>query len=697
MKILQYIQPILETIGTHTVTQISAPTGTGKSTLIPYSLGMANSRVFLTVPTVSGTLALHKYMSTYFSDNFAIGYAAEGNIKYTKNDRVVYATSGHLRKKMFSYFRDGKPRKSGLDFTDVLIIDEAHTGSIDNTIIISLWMFAFKMGVKVPRLVLLSATPTKMKIIPEPFPFVIKGDNPFQVTLQYIDPKIYSLDRCIKKILFKAIDTAIDTTENDGDVLLFVAGASQVEFMIENIRKKVDLNKVLVVGAYSSMQRADLDVIYMSPEQLQGKRRIIVSTNIAESSITIDGIGVVIDTCIANIPGTSDTGGLRLLTKHITKDSAIQRMGRTGRTRAGKCFRIVKESDYEKFDDHITPEIKRLPIHDIVIELLGANLDPTQIILDIPSYKVSSSIEVLKSVGMVGDMNSVTDMGNFAANVPLGVYNAAFLYKWMIDYPHAYFPGIVVAVILDVYGPDYFYFPRKEQDELKYDFEARMIKHSDNHVKPYMGVDPIHTYINLYNSLVEMFVSNGANFIKIINIGSFDRKAGDIYKEWMDITSTNGKQIKELFRIIKQTYKAVSRFFWKTLPDHPQNPRNLRDKMENKNLPQALQIGSFNGDVVHANAIPIIIDTYKSRILTRVGPSKYISADRAITYNFDRRKPVSGMELGELPEYLVAISTAQIGKTNIISLSVPVNVVLKDEDKGKEEDVSNLDLAGLLG
>ena len=81
--------------------------------------------------------------------NKFIGYAAEGNINYSSETMIIYATSGHIRRKMLSYFSKGKI--SPLDFTNILMVDEIHSGSLDNTIILSLWMKAASSHITVPR------------------------------------------------------------------------------------------------------------------------------------------------------------------------------------------------------------------------------------------------------------------------------------------------------------------------------------------------------------------------------------------------------------------------------------------------------------------------------------------------------------------------------------------------------------------
>lgn len=687
MKILEYISSIIKTISENPVTQVKAPTGVGKSTMIPYFLSAGSGvRTFVSVPTRSGVMALYQYISHSFPQ-VSIGYASEATVNYTQKTQIVYSTSGHLRRKMLGLFQRGVVEKHGIDFCDVLIIDEAHSGSIDNTVIVSLWMEAYRMGKLVPRLVLLSATPSHIPVEPIPVNFVVDVPHPFDIKVEYVNPKIRNLDRDVGVLIDKAVEVALASTSEDGDVLLFVAGSAQVEKVVATLRAKMD-KTVRVAGAYSAMQKEDMAILF--EPAIPGTRRIIVSTNIAESSITIDGIGLVIDTLIANVAGTSPMGGFRLATEYISKDSADQRLGRTGRTRSGRCVRIMSEENYTKLSQHSTPEIERVPLHEVVIELINAHLDPVTVIKGIDPMKVKKSIEVLKELDMLREdrgapkrmLYEVLPQGRFAPEVPLSVYNAAFLFRW-IEKGLSVYPGIVIATLIDAFGPSYFYFPKKEEGETPMDYTERLNKHIEEKIKRYFGFNPIETYLNLYTDLVEQL---DTSLKRVVTTGNFDRESYPIYSAWLKTSSANGKKIKEFFSIIRQVYNSILRIY-------------VKDR--ERAIPVKFSIGKFSPANALNEALPILTDVYKSKIMSKVHGIRYRDASGTL-YNLNNRQTVSLMEMEEnTPENIIALNTAQIGTINVISLAIPVKLIggpeiLGEKEKGKEEEISDATIADIF-
>src|SRR5437763_1486536 len=188
MQITPHLDNIVKLISLNPVVSIESPTGSGKSIAIPSAIANTGAKCFVSVPTRTAAMSLAEYqISTNSNMSKLVGYAAEGNIQYDQNTMIAYVTSGHMRRKMLSYFINGAINP--IDFCDVLICDEFHTGSLDNTIIISLWMKAYNFGAKVPRLVIASATPIPTKIEPIPAEYVIDL-KAFPIEYRYLSQDI---------------------------------------------------------------------------------------------------------------------------------------------------------------------------------------------------------------------------------------------------------------------------------------------------------------------------------------------------------------------------------------------------------------------------------------------------------------------------------------------------------------------------
>src|SRR5438270_12721615 len=143
MQIAEHLVPIVKLVIENEVVLVVAPTGTGKSLAIPAAIAETGSKCFISVPTRTAAISLAAFQLGNISNkDIKVGFAAEKEIRYNDQTNIVYVTSGHMRRKMLSYFKSGIA--SPITFCELLIVDEMHAGSIDNTVILSLWMESFR-------------------------------------------------------------------------------------------------------------------------------------------------------------------------------------------------------------------------------------------------------------------------------------------------------------------------------------------------------------------------------------------------------------------------------------------------------------------------------------------------------------------------------------------------------------------------
>lgn len=652
LPITEYLPQILIMIEENLVTQVTAATGSGKSIYVLKALAESGKRVFSSVPTRVSATSLCSYLKT-LNRKLKVGHAAEGNVMYNKSTQVVYATSGHVRRKMLNYFSQGLSRWSGLSFTDILVLDETHSGSMDNTVILSLWMEALRKGFKVPKLLLLSATPTDLPIDPAPVICTVPIPTPFPVDIVYDPPD--SDD----EIYNHALDIIVEMHYSNrvlGDFLVFVPGSREVDELVEKIKEQIP--EVLVFPAYSTLDSDELKLIYTPTGDT---RKIVVATNIAESSITIDGVGLVIDTLRCKEATASSSGATRLETVLITKDSAKQRLGRTGRTRPGVCYRLISESDYDNLQDHRQPEIERMPIHNVVMEFLQANIDPIKTIRGINEFRVIESVELLTRLGMLeikNDKHVVTDSGHFAPSVPLGVKNAAFLWKWIkAGYP--IYPGVVIACVIDVHATGYFYIPRKKQNQSSLEYIMFCTNYIQHNFKSWIGDTPIHTYLNMWTSFTTKM---GRNHYRLIT-DPFSCN----YRKWSRQHSMNYKQLSELVLITSQTYRIARSTFKRSDPN----------------------VFVFDVNQHFTNAVPILQSIYeRDKIISRFGIM--IHPLSGLAHNYDLRRVISHIEVRQSPQVL-ALATHEIVCRNgiiigYIDLCIPSPQSISEFDSDSDSD-----------
>jgi HrpA-like RNA helicase len=620
LKITPHLYYISLMIEQNIVTQVVAPTGSGKSIGIPEHLAALSKTTFICVPTRVSAISLSTHLK-YRNPGLAVGHAADGIVNYTKQTQVVFATAGHVRRKMFNVINNTPTR--GFDFTDILILDETHSGSMDNTVIISLWMCLHQRGLPVPHIVLLSATPCPLPIVPAPVVYTVPVPSPYPVSVYYdpvpIETNIYQ----------HAAEIVLDISSDNkyrGDILVFTPGANEADELLSYLEGHSDL---IVLPAYSALEKEALDLIY-NPAPV-GITKVIVATNIAESSITIDGIVTVIDTMKCKEPVLSVSGGTRLETVRITKASAQQRKGRCGRTREGICIRLISEKEYEELDDHRKPEIERLPIYDTVMEFLGAGIHPSNTLVGVSPDKVASSLLVLNRLRLIECRPTsiiVTDAGAFVPTVPLDVYSATFLWRW-VHAGYEIYPGVVMAGLISAYNTGYYNMPRKQRHMTPHEYDVMCSVHIERHFAKWRGPTQLHSYLNMWIDLAKNLGDNHQSLMldptRVNN------------KKWLRDNSVSGKQLWDAILIMSKVFFIVQ--------------KNVRIS----------DINLFDVTDVIAKAHPILCDIHADTTLNKNNRNQYYHPQTKIPYMLNQRMVISDIDMGSNPyRQIVAILAHEI-------------------------------------
>jgi len=634
MLIAPHLPKILSLISTHPTVSIVAATGSGKSVGVPAAIGSSGAKTFVTVPTRNAAISLAEYQRVLqkasdpnIDANKLVGYAAEGNVNYGPETLIAYVTGGHARRKMLSYFSNGAVLP--IDFCDVLMVDEVHSGSIDTTLIISLWVVAAAAQVRVPRLVIASATPVPMIIQPEPIVYTVDVAS-LPVEFIYLNKDIDIDDHngllyteTAKLAAGIHITTPIDT----GHILIFAAGTAEVENIAAHLKDllKAPINGKIatIIPAFSALKQEDIALIYK--QTAPNERKIVIATNIAEMSITIENIGHVIDTMIEKRAETSYSGGFRLATHYISKDSAKQRAGRTGRTRPGVCYRMCTLEHYNKLEDHRPPEIERIPIYETVMELLDVGLPPEYVLKGINTQRVTDAMQLLSRLGLITNNNgsvTVTDSGHFAPKFPLSVRNATFLWGW-IQAGHPVFPGIIVAALIDCYGPSYFWVPPRLKTQTMKEYDLLLSDYKVQYFFNFMGYNDLDSALFMWNDLTS-------------TIGGIRGSERDIAK-WSRKNSINNKKIRELLMIVEQCINASNR------------------------LGYNVQIGKFTVKGVMDAARPILVSVYSDSVLIHKRGITYLNSISREEYRLDTRNSLNWFEdAPSPPPGIVALIMAEI-------------------------------------
>ena len=206
--------------------------------------------------------------------------------------------------------------------------------------------------------------------------------------------------------------------KTDGDILIFEPGVDEIKETIKRLNE-AGLSDVLILPLHGTLSPVDQEKIF----EKTSKRKIIVATNIAETSLTVPGVTVVIDTgLVKEMEFNPETGISSLVIRRQTQDGCKQREGRAGRIEPGKCYRLYSEEDFKKRDKFHSPEIQRLDLAGVILTMKKIGIDNVKEFefLDPPEEKrLVQAVQTLISLGALDEEENITELGKEMAKLPL--------------------------------------------------------------------------------------------------------------------------------------------------------------------------------------------------------------------------------------------------------------------------------------
>lgn len=554
LPVYSSLEKIKSLIDGNMITHVTIPTGCGKSIGIPFILAMNGMKVFCTQPTIPSVLGLYSYQKDLYSAN-TVGWSAEGTRKFTKHSQIVYCTAGYMRKRLLEYFKRGS---NAIDCCDVLMVDEIHTGNRDNSLILDLWLYAHNKGMVVPRLVLATATDHGIGNLKVQFP----GAS-FVANFRYHDIEErfttadYDIDseECFKDAAARAIELLV---EKQSHGIVFCSGSSECEDMMDLIQlelKECSKEFGKPVKVLPCFAQCKPEQILEAIEPCNEFIKIVCATNVVESSLTIPDIAWVVD-LLSEKRSTVVNGKFQLAVSRISKNSAIQRKGRTGRTLDGCVCQFMCTKEFFSTLEHFKPlEILNMPISDMIIELFDANISPGGVISQLDLGTLCEAIRVLEKCKCIEYTNGrihVTNCGRFVSAVPMNVENASSFYHYATSCASGnfYWP-LVWHVMIDTFGPSLFWLPRKKKEEKQREYQVRLREYIEDHFEQFMGKDPLHSLVSIYYEFTYLF---GHDF------GRMSVKDKRRIADWSWSHSINHKKLREISLLISRLQRIIEGF-----------------------------------------------------------------------------------------------------------------------------------------
>jgi ATP-dependent helicase HrpB len=392
---------------------LEAPPGAGKTTLVPLALldtpWLGAQKIVMLEPRRLAARAAARRMAQMLGEDVGetVGFRTRLETRVGPKTRIEVVTEGILPRMLQS--------DSSLEGIGIVIFDEYHERSLDADLGLALTLETKRYLREELRLLVMSATLDGERIAALlDAPRVTSAGHSFPVERRYLERP--SADR-FEPGVAAAIEKALD--EEDGSILVFLPGGAEIR-RVERLLG--DLGpKIIVASLYGDLPPAAQDAA-LSPASA-GIRKVVLATSIAETSLTIEGIRIVIDGGLARGPRLDpSTGMTRLVTSRVSQAASEQRCGRAGRLSPGVCYRLWPEPEQLQLAPYASPEIREADLAPLLLTLAASgNNDPASLSwLDPPpGAALGQARDLLKRLDALDDHGRITPEGNAMAALPL--------------------------------------------------------------------------------------------------------------------------------------------------------------------------------------------------------------------------------------------------------------------------------------
>lgn len=354
----------------NSVVLLEAPPGAGKSTVLPLELlgenWLGGQKIIVLQPRRVAARAVASRMAEVLGERVgrAVGYRVRFDSSVSGETRIEVVTEGILTRQL--------QRDPSLEGVGLVILDEFHERSLSADLAYALCREVQGALREDLRLLVMSATLEPELLEKLRAPLVRSEGRPYAVDVRYAstDP----LEKAIPETVARAVELALEN--HAGDVLAFLPGVSEI-LRAQRWLEARDL-KVKILPLYGDLPlERQREALLPDPD---GMRRVVLATSIAETSVTLSGVRVVVDSGYSRVPQFDPTSNLsRLVTVRVSQDAATQRAGRAGREAPGVCYRLWSERTHGLLLERRPPEILEADLAPLRLELAGWGAKPDQL------------------------------------------------------------------------------------------------------------------------------------------------------------------------------------------------------------------------------------------------------------------------------------------------------------------------------
>lgn len=411
LPIKEIIPAILTHLAKNNTLIVNAPPGAGKSTLLPLSLldaaWLGNKKIIMLEPRRLAAKAIASRMSFFLNETVGqtVGYRIRFESRITAKTKIEVVTEGILTRLL--------QEDNALEEYGLVIFDEFHERSIHADIALALCRESQHVLRPELRMLIMSATLNMPALIASlNCESVTSEGRMYPVNVMYTgNTDEWSIAEQTTQVILKA------ATEQSGDILVFLPGQKEIHAVADQIRFKLKSFSIhLLYGNLPFNQQQSAIV----PNK-NGQRKVVLSTNIAETSLTIEGITTVVDAGFQRIAKFDSKSGLtKLETVRISIDIADQRAGRAGRLQPGTCYRMWTQATHLKLSENRTPEIMEADLSSLVLEMAHWGVNDIEKLswVTMPPRKALIQANVLLHELEALDENKITNHGRQIVKLP---------------------------------------------------------------------------------------------------------------------------------------------------------------------------------------------------------------------------------------------------------------------------------------
>ena len=401
---------------------LEAPPGAGKTTRVPLALlnepWLGGQTILMLEPRRLAARAAAERLASELGEKVGetVGYRIRLESKVGPGTRIEVVTEGILTRRLQS--------DPALEGVGLVIFDEFHLRNLDADLALALTLngrelFRDDAPLKV---LLMSATleGERLSRLLDDAPIVTSEGRMYPVTTlwskplqpgEFIEPRV--IGACLDAL-----------AEQSGSVLVFLPGQAEIRRVAAGLQDSLDASPSLQRDVLLCPLHGELDLnqqraaIDPAPP---GKRKVVLATNIAETSITIDGVRVVIDAGLERVPRFDPRSGMtRLDTQRISKASATQRAGRAGRLEPGVCYRLWSEAQHDQMAGFSAPEIQQADLTGLALQLARWGVRPSELkwLDSPPSAAYAQACDLLRRLGALQPDGQLTRHGQAMAELP---------------------------------------------------------------------------------------------------------------------------------------------------------------------------------------------------------------------------------------------------------------------------------------